>query len=208
MTGIDLFLSKSLSLKIKDNLEPKIQQKLKLNLFKKYGYSIKQSILDFSAFDGELNEFLKSDSLKFEKDCLFKIINFEEIKKNSLVLLIKDESLIKQILEIVGDKESRKILEQVAKKPLAVPDILKICKLSKTSGYRKINNLSRNGYLIRTGFELTSKKRAVDKYTIFWEKIMMEIKEGTYFVKIKISMSVFYNSTIIQKIFKNGLANS
>jgi len=122
--------------------------------------------------------------------------------------LIKDESLIKQILEMVGDKKSRKILEQVAKKPLAVPEILKICKLSKTSGYRKINNLSRNGYLVRTGFELTSKKRAVDKYTMFWEKVMIEIKEGTYFVKIKISMSVFYNSSVIQKIFKNGLADS
>jgi len=208
LTGIDLFLSKSLSFKIKNKLEPKIQHKLKLNLFKKYGYSIKQSMLDFSKFDEELMGFLKLDSLKFEKDCLFKIINFEEIKKNSLVLLIKDESLIKQILEMVGDKESRKILEQVAKKPLAVPEILKICKLSKTSGYRKINNLSRNGYLIRTGFELTSKKRAVDKYTMFWEKITIEMKEGIYVVKIKISMSVFYNSSIIQKIFKNGLVNS
>ncbi len=208
MVGIDLFLAKSLSIKIKNNLEAKILQKLKLNLFKKYGYSIKQSIMDFSIFDEELKVFLKSDSLKFEKDCLFEILNFEEIKKNSLVLLIKDESLIKQILEMLGDKESRKILEQVAKKPLAVPEILKICKLSKTSGYRKINNLSRIGCLVRTGFELTSKKRAVDKYTMFWEKIIIEMKEGTYVVKIKISMSVFYNSSVIQKIFKNGLANS
>lgn len=75
-------------------------------------------------------------------------------------MTIKDESLIKQILEMVGDKESRKILEQVAKKPLAVPEILEICKLSKTSGYRKINNLNRNWYLIITGFELTSKKKS------------------------------------------------
>ncbi len=81
MAGIDLFLSKSLSFKIKKNLEIKIQQKLKLNLFNKYRYSIKQSILDFSTLDEELKEFLKSDSLKFEKDCLFEIINFEEIKK-------------------------------------------------------------------------------------------------------------------------------
>ena len=164
--------------------------------------------MDFSTFDEELKEFLKSDSSKFEKECLFEIIDFEEIKKNSLVLLIKDESLIKQILEMVGDNESRKILEQVAKKPLAVPEILKICKLSKTSGYRKINNLSRNGCLVRTGFELTSKKRAVDKYTMFWEKIKIEMKEGIYVVKIKISMRVFYNSTVIQKIFKNGLVDS
>ena len=207
MAGIDLFLSKSLSFKIKNKLEPKIEHKLKLNLFKKYGYSIKQSILDFLKLDAELIKILKSESLKFEKDCIFEIINFEEIKKNSLVITIKDESLIKQILEMIGDKESRKILEQVAKKPLAVPKILEICKLSKTSGYRKINNLNRNGYLVITGFELTTKKRAVDKYTMFWEKIMIEMKEGKYIVKIKISMSVFNSSSIVQTIFKNGLKN-
>ena len=58
---------------------------------------------------------------------------------------------------------------------------------SKVSGYRKINNLNRNGYLVIIGFELTTKKRAVDKYTMFWEKIMIEMKEETYIVKIKIS---------------------
>jgi len=207
LTGIDLFLSKSLSFKIKNKLEPDIQQKLKLNLFKKYGYSIKQSILDFSKFDEELIKILKSDAVKFEKACMFEILNFEEIKKKSLVMTIKDKSLIKQILEMVGDKESRKILEQVAKKPLGVPEILEICELSKTSGYRKINSLNRNGYLVITGFELTSKKRAVDKYTMFWEKIMIEMKEGTYIVKIKISMSVFNSSSVVQTIFKNGLKN-
>jgi len=162
-------------------------------------------MLDFSKFDEELMGFLKLDSLKFEKDCIFEIINFAEIKKKSLVITIKDESLIKQILEMVGDKETRKILEEVAKKPLAVQEILEICKLSKTSGYRKINNLNRNGYLIIKGFELTSKKRAVDKYTMFWEKIMIEMKEGKYIIKIKISISVFNNSSIVQTIFKNGL---
>ena len=203
-----MFLAKSLSSKIKKNLEPNIQQKLKLKLFKKYGYSIKQSIVDFSKFNDELLEFLKSNSLKFEKDCVFEILNFEEIKKNSLILAIKDELLIKQILEMLGDKESRKILEQIAKKPLSVPEILKVCKLSKTSGYRKINYLNRNGYLIRTGFELTIKKRAVDKYTMFWEKITIEMKEGVYIVKIKISKKVFNNSTIIQTIFKNEITGS
>jgi hypothetical protein len=205
LSGIDLFLAKSLSLKIKNNLDANTQQKLKLKLFKKYGYSIKQSIVDFSKLDKELLEFLKSNTIKFEKFCITEIVDFEEIKKSSLVMTIKDELLIKQILEMVGDKESRKILEQVAKKPLSVPEILEICKLSKTSGYRKINNLNRNGYLVRTGFEFTSKKRAVDKYTMFWEKIIIEMKEGTYIVKIKISKKIFNNSSVIQTIYKNGL---
>ena len=205
MAGIDLFLAKSLSSKIKNSLDSSTQQKLKLKLFKKYGYSIKQSIVDFSKFDEVLLEFLEADSLKFEKFCLMEILDFEEIKKKSVTMSIKDELLIKQILEMVGDKESRRVLEEVAKKPLSVPEILKICKLSKTSGYRKINNLNRNGYLVRTGFEFTTKKRAVDKYTMFWENIRIEMKEGTYIVKIKISKNIFNDSSVIQTIFKNGI---
>jgi len=82
LTGFDLFLSKSLSFKIKNKLEPNIQQKLKLDLFKKYGYSIKQSMLDFSKFNEKLIKILKSETPKFKKACLFEILNFEEIKKN------------------------------------------------------------------------------------------------------------------------------
>jgi len=63
--------------------------------------------------------------------------------------------------------------------------------------------LNRNGYLVRTGFELTSKKRAVDKYTMFWEKIIIEMKEGKYIVKIKISKKIFNSSSVIQVIYKN-----
>ena len=205
MSGIDLFLAKSLSLKIKNNLDSNTQQKLKMKLFKKYGYSIKQSIVDFSKFNDELLEFLKSDTLKFEKYCFSEILDVEDIKKKSVIIAIKDELLIKQVLEMIGDIESRSVLEQVAKKPLSVPEILEICKLSKTSGYRKINNLNRNGYLVRTGFELTSKKRAVDKYTVFWEKITIEMKEGTYIVKIKISKKIFNSSSVIQTIYKSGI---
>ena len=182
MSGIDLFLAKSLSLKIKNNLDSNTQQKLKMKLFKKYGYSIKQSIVDFSKFNDELLEFLKSDTLKFEKYCFSEILDVEDIKKKSVIIVIKDELLIKQILEMVGDIESRSVLEQVAKKPLSIPEIL-----------------------VRTGFELTSKKRAVDKYTMFWEKITIEMKEGTYIVKIKISKKIFNSSSVIQTIYKSGI---
>jgi len=201
LSGIDLFLAKSLSSKIKKNLEPDIEKKLKLKLFKKYGFSIKQSMIDFSKFDKEFKEISKMDSKKFEEKCIFEIINFNE-EKNSIILSIKEESLIKQFLEMIGDKELRSIIEQVGKKSLSVPEILKICKLSKTSGYRKINKLNRDGYLVITGFEFTTKKRAVDKYSLFWEKIIIEMKDGKYIVKIKISKNIFNDSSIIQTIFQ------
>jgi len=196
-----LLLAKSFTSKIKKNLDPNIDEKLKLRLFKKYGLSIKQSIENFSKLDNILKEFMNLDSQKFEKDCLSEIININNIKKNHSIIEIKDKFLIEKFLEIIGDKELRKIREETSKKSLLISEILKICKLSQTSGYRKINFLIRNGFLIKTGYELTIKKRKISKYSMICKKINMEIQEDKYIIKIKISKNIFEDSTIIKTIF-------
>jgi predicted transcriptional regulator len=200
LSGIDLLLAKSLSSKIKKKLEPKIEQKLKLQLFKKYGLSIKQSIEDFSKFNDILIEFLKSDSQKFETECLFEIISVDNFSGDSVIILIKDNSLVEQFLEAFGDKESRRIIEQVLKKPLLISEVLEICKLSKTSGYRKINSLIRNGFLIKTSHEMTNKNREISRYSMFYKKVNMEMENGRYIIKVKILKNIFENSTVIQTI--------
>lgn len=200
MSGIDLLLAKSLSSKIKRNLDSKTEEKINLRLFKKFGLSIKQSIEDFEKLDEILKEFLKSDSRKFEQDCLSEIIEFDDLKKDSLELVIKDKAIVEQFLEILGDKESRKIIEQTLKKPLLISEILDICKLSQTSGYRKINSLIRNGFLIKSGHELTTKKRVIYKYSMFCKKINIELEKEKYIVKVKISRDIFRDSSIIQTI--------
>jgi hypothetical protein len=40
---------------------------------------------------------------------------------------------------------------------------------------------------------------------MFWEKITIEMKEGTYIVKIKISKKIFNSSSVIQTIYKSGI---
>jgi len=200
MAGVDLLIAKALSSKIKKNLDSKTEEKIKLRLFKKFGLSIKQSIENFEKFDEVLEEFLKSDSRKFEQDCLSEIIEFSDSKKDSSELLIKDKAIVEQFLEILGDKESRKIMEQTLKNPLLISEILDICKLSQTSGYRKINSLIRNGFLIKSGHELTSKKRVIYKYSMFCKKINIELEKEKYVVKVKISKDVFRDSSVIQTI--------
>jgi len=200
MPGIDLLIAKSLSSKIKKELESDIEQRLKMKLFNKYGLSIKQSIEDFTKFDDMLKEFLNSDPLQFEQNCLLEILSFDNPKKDFVSITIKDNSLTNLLLESLGDKESRKIIEQTSKKPLLISEILLFCKLSQTSGYRKINSLIRNGLLIQSGHELTSKKRVINRFSMFCKKINIEMEKEKIVVKVKVPKKIFESSTVIQTI--------
>ena len=200
MTGIDLLLAKSLSSKIKSNLESEVENKLKIKLFKKYGLSIKQSIENFSKFEEVLKEFLNANSTKFEEDCLFEILSLGNLKKDLITVTIKDKNLSELFMESFGDKESRKIIEQTLRNPLLISEILEACKLSQTSGYRKINAMIRNGLLIKSGHELTNKKRAIDKFSMFCKKINIEIQKDKCIIKVTVPKKTLDESTVIQTI--------
>jgi len=200
MPGIDLLIAKSLSYKIKKELESDIEQRLKMKLFNKYGLSVKQSIEDFSKFDEVLKEFLSFDALQFEQNCLFAILSFDNLKKDFVSITIKDNSLTNLFLELLGDKESRKIIGQTSRKSLLISEILLACKLSQTSGYRKINSLIRNGFLVKSGRELTNKKRAINRFSMFYKKINIEMEKDNCIVKVKVPKKIFKDSTVIQTI--------
>ncbi len=201
MVGIDELISKSLTEVIKNNLEPSIEKKVKMNLFKKYGLSINQSIKDFSKLDEILKKVLRSDASKFEKKCLAEIITIKN-QKNSFIVTIKDKNLINLVLEIFGDSEYRNIIESSFAKPLLITEIIDLCKISKTSGYRKINFLIRNGFLVHEGKELTVKRRTVEKFTTIFQKINFEMNKNQSFVKFVIPEKIFEQSSSIQIILR------
>jgi hypothetical protein len=171
-----------------------------MKLFNKYGLSVKQSIEDFSKFDEILKEFLNFDSLQFEQNCLFAILSFDNLKKDFVSITIRDRVLANLFLELLGDKESRKIIEHTSRKPLLISEILLACKLSQTSGYRKINFLIRNGFLVKSGHELTNKKRTINKFSMFYKKINIEMEKDKCIVKVKVPKKIFKDSTVIQTI--------
>ena len=201
MVGIDELISKSLTEVIKNNLDPSIEKKVKMNLFKKYGLSINQSIKDFSKLDEILKKVLRSDASKFEKKCLAEIITIKN-QKNSFIVTIKDKNLINLVLEIFGDSEYRNIIESSFAKPLLITEIIDLCKISKTSGYRKINFLIRNGFLVHEGKELTVKRRTVEKFTTIFQKINFEMNKNKKFVKFVIPEKIFEQSSSIQIILR------
>ncbi len=199
MTGIDELISKSLTTVIKSNLEPNLEKKVKMKLFKKYGLSVNQSISNFSKIDEILKEFLKSDTLSFEQKCLREIITIKKLKSSFLVS-IKDKNLVNLTIKILGDDENRKIIESTLSQPLLIPEIIDMFQLSKTSGYRKINYLIRNGFLIGVNKELTVKRRSVERFATVFKKIIIEMNKNQNLVKLEIPQEIMEQSSTIKII--------
>ena len=197
MPGIDELISNSLANSIRNNLDPTIEQKVKLTLFKKYGTSLSPAIKEFSKVDGILKEFLKLDALDFEIKCLKTILDIKNLKGFYLVT-IKDKNLIDLFLEVLGDKEYGRIIESSISKPLLITEIIDICQLPKTSAYRKINYLLRNGFLIEAGKEFTAKRRSVEKLSTIFQKINFELDENQKLIKLTIPAKIVEQSTSIQ----------
>ena len=201
MAGIDELISKSLTEVIKNNLDPLIEKKVKMRLFKKYGLSINQAIKDFSKLDEILKNVLRSDASNFEQKCLAEIISIKN-QKTSIIVTLKDKNLINLVLEIFGDSEYRNIIEYSFAKPLLITEIIDLCEISKTSGYRKINFLVRNGFLVQEGKELTVKRRTIEKFTTIFQKINFEMNKKNNFVKFVIPQKIFEQSSSIQIILR------
>ncbi len=199
MSEFDEFISTSLSEVIKKNLDPATEKKIKLSLFKKYGLSIKQSIKDFSKLNEVLKEELNSTTSIFEKKCLKEIITIKT-RKNSTLIIIKDKNLINLMIDIFGDKEFRKILEVTMLSPLLISEIISHCNLPKTSGYRKVSNLIRNGILKSQKKEFTKKRRSIDRYSPIFQKLIFEINENQSKVSLELPTEILNQSSAIKII--------
>jgi len=200
VAGIDKILAKSLTREIKNNLDDESLRKLERTLFLENGMSIKLSMEHFATFHSKLKKILTVDICKFEKKCLDSICKIRE-SKDKIKLKIIDKALKQKILEYYGDSEAREILSSVMSEELAIPDILKISKVPKTSGYRKIENLILDGLLVESGKAL-SKSKKVSKYKCIFENIEVEIKNKIFVIDCVPSRKEYEKSTIMKVINK------
>lgn len=194
MAGIDRLISTSLSNIIKKKLDFDELKKLERKLFLEHGMSIKLSIEYFHKFDKTLKNISNGDTKKFESECINKIIQIKKTDENYHVKII-DEKLIGLILESCGEPEARKILICLFDKDLTIPEILNEAKIPKTSGYRKIENLTINGLILETG-RVLSESKMISKYRCVFNEIKIGLKKNNITVEGIINRKIFDESTI------------
>jgi hypothetical protein len=97
---------------------------------------------------------------------------------------IEEEHAIQLILEAFIEPVKKKILNLTMEKVLTVPEILEICEIPRTSGYREINFLKKNGLLIKS-FNRHNDARKICKYRSIFENIKINIEKDKVFVCAK-----------------------
>ncbi|HSD05191.1 MAG TPA: hypothetical protein VLB45_05500 [Nitrosopumilaceae archaeon] len=103
---------------------------------------------------------------------------------------IIDKSLTRLILRAFGDDDKEKILRVLAKKPDMISSVLEICKIPKTSGYRKINSLIDDGLLLPVGLGRGVDGKKITQYVSAFENLQIEIVKNKVVVKVQIHKAV------------------
>ena len=114
------------------------------------------------------------------------MIVVEKLNDSSWVK-IEDHSLARLILVTLGDSDNKSILDAVLDQSRIISDILEICKIPQTSGYRKIKSMIENDILITDGFINTPDGKKVNRYRSIFQNVRIGIKKNSVIVEIKIT---------------------
>ena len=160
--------------------------------------SIKLSIEHFHKFTSVLRKNSSIDVMKFEKDCIAKILKVKKRDDKFLVTII-DSNLRDLIIELFGEVETRKIISTLLENEYTIPQILKESKVPKTSGYRKVENLILHGLIIESGKVLSESKK-ISKLQCVFQEIRLEIKKDKFGIIGIVNEKMFEQSTSMKSI--------
>ncbi len=201
MAGLDSLLAKSLGASIEDNLGGDTLHKIDNRLFEKYGVTINQAILDFQKVDTVLREFFGSGADGLEKKIFETVCTLEKSKTNDQEwMTVEDQFLTRVILEAFGDDDKKQILTALLEQPRIISEVLTICNVPQTSGYRKINWLIDNGLLTTRSFITTSDGKRVNKYMPVFENIKINIVKNKVTVTVQLNKESMNHSSLIPLI--------
>ena len=186
MPGFDHIIAKSLREIIEKNLGMKTVQTIEKRLFEKYGISWSQSLEEFEKLDFVLKELFGDAGAKgLEHRFCESIFDSKSKKTSDSWITISDPNINSTIIQTFGDLEKKKIIESIISAPKIIYEIIKECDLPQTSGYRKINALIEDGFLIPVEYEVKENKK-IFKYTCVFKNLKIDINSN----KIKVSIQL------------------
>ena len=192
---IDRFLADVFAKKIKKNLDEDDLRKIERALFITDGMSLKMAVEHFDKLHLQIKQ-VKNHPELFELEILDEICKIQH-SKDQAIIHIRDNSLSNEIVNYLGDEEIRYILLLVMKNELTVQEILKHSKISKTSGYRKIENLIRDGIIVEER-KVLSKSKKISKYKCIFEEIIFRLNNNKFLVEAYMKRKDFEKSSIMK----------
>ena len=199
MDGLDRLLLKSISKSIQDALDSEKIDIIDARLRQEYGLTFQEV---FSKFDNMRNALQKfeSDFKDVEDKILRNFLSVDRSTSTDIWLIVKDRHLAEMILKTFADADKKLILDYVRDKPETIPKTLSSCNLPNTSGYRKMNQLIEDGFVIPVGMtESFEGKRAI-LYQSIIHKIQININKDRVETSISIPKESLGTSQVINTI--------
>ena len=201
MVGVDGLIAKSLCSVIQENLGEQTIKKLDDRLVEKYGITIHQAAEDFTKLDEILREFFGDGAAGIERKIFDSICTVSKRgNTDEEWMTIRDPNIAKTILETFGDEDKKKIISVLMNEPHIVSEVLEICNLPQTSGYRKMNRMISDGFLTVEGYSTTIDGKRINKYASIFENIKIDIIKNNVIVKVKLKNDSIKNSLMMPLI--------
>jgi hypothetical protein len=164
---------------VNETLGTKTCNRVEYRLRQRFGLSLAESISEFHYLDTILRELFGAGADGIEQGFLERIMSMANFKKregNARWINVEHSNLIRSILTTYGDDDKRRILDTVIRKPLTVPQILSVCKIPKTSGYRMIGEMLDSGLLYEEGSTKTTDDKRIPTYGALFERVKINIE--------------------------------
>ena len=127
--------------------------------------------------------------LKFLRNQIVKEYKRSEGFTKSEWVTLEDQSLVKLILGTFADDDKREIMYSTLYHPKTITEILDICKIPKTSGYRIINSMIEN-YLIVPTSSSKNGHRSFKKYSSTIDNVQIETVKDKIIVRVRFAKSM------------------
>jgi predicted transcriptional regulator len=202
MGGFDSLLSDLLRKETESYLGKTTVSKIEKRLFEKYGMTFTESMEDFAKLDDVLKEIFGGGSRGMLRSVLNNFCNLKKNigRKDSLVIL-NDPKMTERILEMLGDKDYRKILDMLIDKSLTSYEILDKIDIPQASAYRKIDALVTAGLLVEDGKITGDIGRPAVKLATLYRGLDINIVKNKITVQVKISRNMLQKSTIFSTLY-------
>lgn len=199
MQGLDILLTKAIVQSIQDKLDVEKIQNMNKKLETDHGLKFEEIFNKYDDMRRSLHQF-ETDLKNIEDSVLRNFLTIEKTIKNDILILVRDKHLAEIILKTFADGDKKTILDFTRDQSETVPRILSLCNLPNTSGYRKMNQLIDDGFVVPVGLaESFEGKRAI-LYKSLIQKIQITINRGSILTAIVVPKEALRSSQVINTI--------
>lgn len=199
--GLDTLLLRAIFQSIQDGIDSEKIRNINLRLKQEHGLSFQDVFNRFDEMHAVLQKF-ESDLKDIEDKILRNFLTVEKSTNTETWITIRDKHLAEMILKTYADADKKMILDFTRDHSETIPKILNLCNLPNTSGYRKMNQLIEDGFIVPTGLaESFEGKRAI-LYKSVIQKIQININKDRVVTSISIPKESIRSSQVINMVLR------